>query len=102
MPWLVGYPREKVDWSPTIDPVKCVSCGICMNCGKGVYAWTAQGPVVARPTSCVIGCTTCANLCLGKAISFPDIETVRSLYRREGIWGKVKADLIAQGIIELT
>ena len=43
MPWLAGYPREKVEWFPTIDESKCVSCGMCMNCGKKVYDW-ANGP----------------------------------------------------------
>ena len=43
MPWLVGYPREKIEWYPTIDPDKCVKCGICMNCGKAVYDWTEDG-----------------------------------------------------------
>jgi hypothetical protein len=33
MTWITGYPREKVNWYP-IDPNKC---GMCMNCGKGVY-----------------------------------------------------------------
>jgi ferredoxin len=34
MPWLVGYPREKIAWFPTIDPEKCVKCGMCMNCRR--------------------------------------------------------------------
>ena len=89
MAWLSGYPRERVDWFPTIDAEACVRCGMCMNCGKQVFDWTEKGPVVARPYQCVVGCTTCANLCLGKAISFPDIESVRTLYRREKIWSKV-------------
>jgi len=93
MAWLTGYPRELVEWYPTVDPVKCVKCGMCMNCGKQVYEWTPEGPQVARPYNCVVGCTTCANLCLGKAISFPDIETIRRLYKREGIWSKVKRQL---------
>lgn len=97
MPWLVGYPREKVEWFPTIDPEKCVNCGMCMNCGQGVYEWTKGGPKVARPYSCVVGCQTCANLCLGNAISFPDTSGLRDLYRREGIWAKVKKQLEESG-----
>jgi hypothetical protein len=23
MAWLTGYPREKINWFPTIDPEKC-------------------------------------------------------------------------------
>lgn len=100
MPWLAGYPREKIEWYPTVDLEKCVKCGMCMNCGKKVYDWTEDGPVVARPYSCVVGCTSCANLCLGNAITFQDIETVREIYKREGIWSKVKKVLKEEGKLE--
>ena len=99
MAWLTGYPRDKVDWQPCIDRDKCVKCGMCMNCGRDVYEWTAEGPVVARPKDCVVGCTTCANLCLGDAITFPDIKKLRDLYKREGIWAKVKKQLKQEGKI---
>jgi hypothetical protein len=36
---------------------------------------------------------------MGKAISFPDIESVRHIYKREGIWAKVKKVLEEQGKI---
>jgi len=97
MAWLVGYPREKIDWFPTIDSGKCVRCGMCMNCGKRVFDWTKEGARVARPYSCIVGCTTCANLCLGNAISFPDIEMVREVYKREAVWSKVKKQLAEEG-----
>lgn len=71
------------------------------NCGKNVYEWTAEGSRVARPYQCVVGCTTCANLCLGNAIAFPDIKEVRDIYRREGIWAKVKKQLIEEGTIQV-
>ncbi len=48
-------------------------------------------------TSAWWGCTTCANLCLGNAISFPDIKEVREIYSREGIWAKVKKQLAEEG-----
>ncbi|QSZ27319.1 ferredoxin family protein [Aceticella autotrophica] len=100
MAWLVDYPREKVNWFPTIDPEKCVKCGICMNCGKNVYDWTENGPVVARPYNCLVGCMTCANLCLGKAISFPDLNELREFYKKEGMWAKVKKQLKEEGKIK--
>lgn len=100
MAWLVGYPREKIDWHPTINYDKCVKCGMCMNCGRNVYDWTDEGPVVARPNQCIVGCNTCANLCMGEAISFPDKETIREIYKREKIWPKVKKQLIEEGKIK--
>ena len=97
MPWLAGYPREKIEWYPTIDLEKCVKCGMCMNCGQKVYRWTKEGPVVAQPYRCVVGCSTCATLCQGNAITFPDREKLRDLYRKEGIWAKVKKELLKEG-----
>jgi len=97
MPWLAGYPREKINWFPTIEQEKCVKCGICMNCGKNVFEWTKDGPRVVQPYQCVVGCNTCANLCRGDAIRFPEINEVREIYRREKIWDKVKEALKAEG-----
>jgi NAD-dependent dihydropyrimidine dehydrogenase PreA subunit len=101
MAWLTGYPRENVKWFPTIDASKCVKCGMCMNCGKNVYDWTERGAIVARPYSCVPGCQSCANLCLGEAISFPKVEYIRGIYKKEGIWSKVKAELTAEGKLQI-
>jgi len=99
MSWLTGFPREEIDWFPTIDSTKCVKCGMCMNCGKKVFDWTEKGAVVARPYDCLVGCSTCSNLCLGNAITFPDIQIVRDIYKRENIWSKVKKQLRRDGII---
>ena len=99
MPWLVDYPTEEIEWHPIIDKDKCLKCGMCLNCGRGVYDWTPDGPVVARPHSCLVGCSTCGNLCMGQAISFPDIDAVREIYKREKMWSKVKKQLIAEGKI---
>jgi len=101
MAWLTGFPREKVEWFPTIDSAKCVKCGMCMNCGKDVYDWINEGAKVARPYNCVVGCQSCANLCLGNAITFPDVASVRQLYKNEGIWGKVKKQLEEEGKIKI-
>ncbi|MGM0504475.1 MAG: 4Fe-4S dicluster domain-containing protein [Bacteroidota bacterium] len=60
-----------------------------MNCGKGVYSWTKEGPVVENPLSCVVRCTTCASLCKGEAISFPDVKELKALYEQENLWSKV-------------
>ena len=101
MPWLAGYPREKIEWYPTVDPEKCVKCGMCMNCGKNVFEWTENGAKVIRPYNCVVGCTTCANLCLGNAITFPDIKQIRYIYKSNDIWSKVKRQLQKEGKLEI-
>lgn len=100
MPWLIGYPREKIKWYPTIDKNKCIKCGMCMNCGKNVYSWTKAGPKVTNPFNCVVGCSTCSNLCEGNAITFPDIENVKKIYKEEKIWSKVKRKLKEEGKLE--
>ena len=99
MPWITGYPREKVDWAPTIDDAKCVRCGMCMNCGKSVFEWVDGQPRVAQPTQCVVGCSTCGNLCQGRAITFPDVEPLLDLYKKHNIWQHVKNALIEAGKI---
>ncbi|MCX6673342.1 MAG: ferredoxin family protein [Methanothrix sp.] len=100
MAWLVGYPREKINWHPAVNYDKCVKCGMCMNCGRKVYDWNEEGPVASRPLQCVVGCTTCANLCMGEAISFPDIKELREVYKKEKIWSKVKRQLEKEGTIK--
>ncbi|MBL3538356.1 ferredoxin family protein [Aminivibrio sp.] len=100
MPWIAGYPREKVNWGPTIDGEKCVGCGMCLNCGKNVFRWRDGKSSVENFFNCqVVGCSTCANLCPAKAITFPDLEAVRALYKKEGIWGKVREEMIKEGKI---
>jgi len=101
MAWYAGYPREKIQWYPTIDHEKCVECGICMNCGAKVYKWTEDGPVVDQPYKCTVGCTTCATLCQGNAITFPDKKALRELYQKERIWAKVKKELTEIGKLKV-
>ena len=100
MAWLEGYPREKIHWGPTIDHEKCVGCGMCMNCGRKVYEWHNNKAIVARQDDCVVGCNTCANMCLGNAIDFPDIQNIRDVYLENNIWAKVKESLINKKIIK--
>jgi hypothetical protein len=37
---------------------------------------------------------------MGEAISFPDKETIREIYKREKIWPKVKRQLEEEGKIK--
>lgn len=100
MPWFAGVERNEIYWHPTIDTDKCVKCGMCMNCGKKVFEWDADGKaMVQNPLACVVGCSTCANLCLGKAISFPPIDELRVLFRKKKIWSAVRRQLVKEGKI---
>jgi len=99
MAWCAGIDRSAIDWGPTIDPRKCVGCGICMNCGKKVFDWVDGKSVVARRDACVVGCMTCGNLCQGHAISFPSLDALLKLYRKNKVWAAVKEQLVAAGTI---
>jgi len=75
-----GIPRKEIPWYPQVDYKKCIGCGLCfMTCGRVVFDWDFEQmrPIVARPYNCLVGCTTCANLCPGKAINFPSLEILR-------------------------
>jgi len=100
MPWFAGVDRKEINWGPTIDPDKCVSCGMCMNCGKKVFEWVDGKSIVARYDDCVTGCSTCMNLCLGNCISFPPLNELREFYKHRNIWTHVKKVLKEQGIIK--
>jgi NAD-dependent dihydropyrimidine dehydrogenase PreA subunit len=99
MPWLAGVDRSEIDWGPKIDPKKCVSCSLCLNCGKNVFEWVEGKAVVARRDDCVVGCMTCGNLCQGGAISFPPVDELRKAYRDKHIWKHVKVAMVAAGKI---
>jgi NAD-dependent dihydropyrimidine dehydrogenase PreA subunit len=68
-----GYPREQIPWYPTINEDLCNGCGACLKlCRTGVLAPTNEGKVeVVDPFACVVGCSSCANLCKPDAIIFP-------------------------------
>jgi hypothetical protein len=55
--------------------------------------------VVARGGDCQVGCTTCANLCQGRCISFPPLEDLRRFYKEHHMWSRIKEAMIAEGKI---
>ena len=82
-PWH-GIPRSEIRWHPSVVSERCVGCGMCVtSCGRGVYAFDsdANKPVVKAPEMCMVGCTTCATICLQDAIEFPSRGYVRGLIR---------------------
>ncbi|MFC1511925.1 4Fe-4S dicluster domain-containing protein [Candidatus Latescibacterota bacterium] len=75
-----GIDRAKIQWNPVVDEAKCVGCGACViTCPNKVYKYdyTNRKAKVAAPTSCSVGCTACANLCLVSAITHSEGETPR-------------------------
>ena len=105
-PWH-GVPRESIDWHPIVDPLLCIGCGTCVTgCSRLVYRFDFQNnkSVVYDPLNCLVGCTTCANVCPSGAISFPSNEAIRALQEtpelHDYIWHELndrKAELALPG-----
>ena len=94
-PWH-GILREEIKWNPTVDESKCVGCGMCVTgCGRKVYGfdYEKKKPVVMRPNNCMDACVTCANTCLKDAISFPPVDDVRQLMKKEKLLAKAMEEL---------
>lgn len=68
-----GYPREYIPWFPTVNVDLCDGCGVCLRlCASQALAATSDGKVrVVDPMACVVGCSSCANVCKPGAITFP-------------------------------
>jgi NAD-dependent dihydropyrimidine dehydrogenase PreA subunit len=81
----VEIPREQVAWSPTIDYGLCTADRACLDfCHNVVFRWNEVETrvEVVNPEKCVLGCTSCAQICPVEAISFPDKEELRKTLRR--------------------
>lgn len=99
-----GIKREEIAWYPTVDQTKCIGCELCfVTCGRLVYEvdHEAKKALVAEPYKCMVGCSTCGNICPTNAISFPDKEMVHRVEREFKIFSlvhkeaKEKSDKIA-------
>lgn len=94
-PWH-GISREAIQWHPIVDEKKCIGCGMCVTgCGRKVYGYdyARKKPTVLRPANCMVACVTCANTCLQDAISFPPVERVRELIKKERVLAKAMEEL---------
>lgn len=88
-----GIPREQIPWNPTVDMDTCLGCTLCfVTCGRGVYEWGDNRPVVAHPASCMVGCSTCGTICPVQAISFPNRDLVWNLEREHKIFKEVRRE----------
>jgi len=97
-PWH-GIPRENIKWNPTVIEDACIGCGTCVTgCSRLVYRFDfdRKKPVVVDPLNCMVGCTTCANICPANAIAFPPIETILALEGKAEVRHAVEDDLIAR------
>jgi len=86
-------PREQIVWHPTVIAERCTGCGLCVtSCGKNVYSFDYQAnkPVVVAPQACMVGCTTCANLCTRDAVEFPSPGYVRQFIRDRRVQRQAK------------
>ena len=79
-----GYPRETIPWFPSINEDLCDGCGRCLElCSHKALAPTEDGKVwVADPFRCVVGCSSCANICQPGAITFPPRSMLDAYTRR--------------------
>jgi NAD-dependent dihydropyrimidine dehydrogenase PreA subunit len=80
-----SVPREKIDWAPRIDYEACLHDRACLDfCKNDVFVWNeeAMRVEVVNPRHCVIGCTSCGQICPAEAISFPDTEELKRTLRR--------------------
>jgi NAD-dependent dihydropyrimidine dehydrogenase PreA subunit len=81
----VDIPQEQIAWFPTIDYGLCTADRACLDfCHNDVFHWNEVGArvEVANRDNCVLGCTSCAQICPVEAISFPDKEELRQTLRR--------------------
>jgi len=90
-----GIPREDIPWFPTVDADACIGCQLCfITCGRGVYEIQDHLAVAVSAMECMVGCSTCGNVCPTSAITFPELNTVWSMERQYHIFRTVKKEAI--------
>jgi len=90
-----GIPREEIPWVPTVDADACIGCQLCyVTCGRGVYEMHQGVADPVSPMECMVGCSTCGNVCPTSAISFPSLDAVWKLERERQIFKTVKKEAL--------
>jgi len=92
-----GIARETIPWFPTVNHDKCIGCELCfVTCGRGVYDVHDHKAWPERQYDCMVGCTTCANICPVQAITFPDKQLVQKVEREHKILAIVRKEADAK------
>ena len=95
-PWH-GIARESIPWFPAVNHAKCIGCELCfVTCGRGVYDVHDHKAWPERQYDCVVGCTTCENICSTQAITFPDRQLVQKTEREHKILAIVRKEADAK------
>jgi NAD-dependent dihydropyrimidine dehydrogenase PreA subunit len=90
-----GIARDEVPWFPTVDAEACIGCQLCyVTCGRAVYEMREAVAVPVAAMECMVGCSTCGNVCPTSAISFPNLDVVWKLEREKQIFKSVKKEAL--------
>jgi NAD-dependent dihydropyrimidine dehydrogenase PreA subunit len=85
-----GIARETIPWFPTVNHARCIGCELgFVTCGCGVNGVHDHKAWPERQYDCMVGDTTCVNICPTQAISFPDKKLVRKVEREHKILASV-------------
>jgi NAD-dependent dihydropyrimidine dehydrogenase PreA subunit len=88
-----GIPREDIPWFPNVDEDACIGCQLCyITCGRAVYEIHDGIADPVDPMSCMVGCSTCGNICPTGAITFPPMDAIWKLERERQIFRTVKKE----------
>lgn len=90
-----GIPREEIPWMPTIDAEACIGCQLCyITCGRAVFEMHDNVSVAVQAMECMVGCSTCGNVCPTGAIAFPNLDSVWKIERERQIFRTVKKEAL--------